>query len=130
MERLRAGDPVQVGVYRIVGRLTSSGMRNVFLGLSPSGRKVVVKLINPAHARAPHFRERFAREIAAARQVRGFHTAPVVDANPDADPPWLATAFIEGPSLEDAVSSYGPLSAPEVRTVAAGLTEGLSAIHA
>ena len=84
-------------------------MGQVFLGVSPSGRRVAVKLIHPVHAGTEHFRERFAREIEAARRVGGFHTAPVVDADPHAETPWMVTAYIDGPSLEEGISRYGPL---------------------
>jgi eukaryotic-like serine/threonine-protein kinase len=87
-----------------VGRLGEGGMGRVFLGQSRGGRKVAVKVVHPAHARDPEFHRRFAREVAAARQVGGFHTAVVVDADPDADPPWMATAYIAGPSLAAAVA--------------------------
>jgi serine/threonine protein kinase len=105
-------------------------MGQVYLGVSPGGRSVAVKLIHPAHAGTAHFRERFAREIDAARKVGGFHTALVVDADPHADPPWMVTAFIEGPSLQEAVSRDGPLPPDKVRVLGAGLAEGLAAIHA
>ena len=130
MDRLQAGDPASVGGYRLLGRLGAGGMGQVFLGQSPGGRMVAVKLIHPAHAGTPHFRERFAREIEAARRVGGFHTAPVVDADPLADPPWMVTAYIEGPSLQDAVGRYGPMPPDRLRALAAGLAEGLAAIHA
>jgi eukaryotic-like serine/threonine-protein kinase len=84
MDSLKPGDPVAVGSYRIIARLGAGGMGQVFLGASPSGRKVAVKLIHPGYASDPQFRERFISEIAAARLVGGFHTAQVVDA----DPPW------------------------------------------
>ncbi|HTX26668.1 MAG TPA: serine/threonine-protein kinase [Streptosporangiaceae bacterium] len=119
-----------MGGYRLLGRLGTGGMGQVFLGMSPSGRRVAVKLIHPVHAGTEHFRERFAREIEAARRVGGFHTAPVVDADPHADPPWMVTAYIDGPSLEEAVGRYGPLYAERVRALGAGLAEGLAAIHA
>jgi serine/threonine protein kinase len=96
---LKTGDPELVGGYRLLGRLGVGGMAQVFLGTSPGGRKVAVKLIRPEYADDAEFRRRFAREIAAARQVGGFHTAAVVDADPDADPPWMVTAYIPGPSL-------------------------------
>jgi sugar lactone lactonase YvrE/predicted Ser/Thr protein kinase len=115
-----------VGSYQLVGRLGTGGMGQVFLAVSPGGRRVAVKLIHPAET--AQFRDRFAREIEAARRVGGFHAAPVVDADPDADPPWMATAYIEGPSLEEAVR--GPLPPDEVRALGAGLAEGLAAIHA
>ena len=130
MDPLQPGDPVSVGSYRLLGRLGAGGMGQVFLGISPGGRRVAVKVIHPFHLRAPHFRERFAREIEAARRVGGFHTAPVVDADPQASPPWMVTAFIEGPSLQDAVDRDGPLPPGEVRALGAGLAEGLAAIHA
>jgi Tol biopolymer transport system component len=130
MEGLQRGDPASVGGYQLLGRLGAGGMGQVFLGVSPSGRRVAVKLIHPVHAGQEHFRERFAREIEAARRVGGFHTAPVVDADPHADPPWMVTAYIDGPSLEEAVRRHGPLPPERVRALGAGLAEGLAAIHA
>jgi serine/threonine protein kinase len=130
MEGLRHGDPESVGGYQLLGRLGAGGMGQVFLGVSPSGRRVAVKLIHPVLAGTEHFRERFAREIEAARRVGGFHTAPVVDADPHADPPWMVTAYIEGPSLQEAVDMNGELPPVRVRTLGAGLAEGLAAIHA
>jgi hypothetical protein len=102
----------------------------VFLGETPGGRKVAVKLIRPDFGQDAQFRERFAREVEAARRVGGFHTAMVVDADPHADPPWMATAFIEGASLADKVARGGPLQWREVRELGAALAEGLAAIHA
>ncbi len=130
MEALRAGDPRQVGAYRLLGRLGAGGMGQVFLGESPGGRQVAVKLVLPQHAADAEFRQRFAREVAAAREVGGFHTAPVVDADPYADPPWMVTAYIPGPSLEAAVRQNGPLEPGEVRRLGAALAEGLAAVHA
>jgi len=104
-------------------------MGRVFLGVSPGGRQVAVKLIHSELAGDRQFRERFAREIEAARRVGGFHTAPVVDADPEADPPWMVTAYIRGPSLLDAVTERGPLSLDQVCTLGAELAEGLAAIH-
>jgi serine/threonine protein kinase len=130
MDALQPGDPASVGGYWLLGRLGAGGMGQVYLGVSPGGRKVAVKLIHPVHAQAAQFRERFAREIDAARRVGGFHTAPVVDADPHAHPPWMITAYIEGPSLHEAVSRSGPLPPRGVRALGAGLAEGLGAIHA
>jgi hypothetical protein len=130
MDALRPDDPVSVGAYRLVGRIGAGGMGRVYLGVSPGGRKVAVKLIQPDYASTPEFRERFAREVEAARRVGGFHTAQVVDADPFADPPWMVTAYIPGLSLQAAVSDGGPLGPDEIRALGAGLAEGLAAIHA
>jgi predicted Ser/Thr protein kinase len=129
VEALQAGDPGKVGHYRLIGRLGEGGMGRVYLGLSPGGRQVAVKLINPGRA-GSQFRERFAREVEAARRVGGFHTAPVVDADPAGDPPWMVTAYIQGPSLHEAVLEQGPFGLAPARALGAGLTEGLAAIHA
>jgi len=119
-----------VGSYRLLGRLGTGGMGQVFAGVSPGGRQVAVKVIHPAHAGTSQFRERFALEVEAARKVGGFHTAQVVDADPQADPPWMVTAYVDGPSLQDAVERDGPLPPGRVRALGAGLAEGLAAIHA
>ncbi|MFI6520566.1 WD40 repeat domain-containing serine/threonine protein kinase [Spirillospora sp. NPDC050679] len=130
MDALRADDPRQVGPYRLEGRLGAGGMGEVFLAASPSGRKVAVKLVRAQYAADPEFRRRFAREIEAARRVGGFHTAQVVDADPDAASPWMVTAFVPGPSLRQVVLRQGPLAPRAVRELGAGLAEGLTAIHA
>jgi serine/threonine protein kinase len=129
MEPLEPGDPVQVGVYRLLGRLGAGGMGQVFLGVSRGGRKVAVKILRAELVTDAAFRGRFAREVAAARTVNGFYTAPVIDADPEATPPWMVTAYVEGPSLAAAVAERGPFSEPEVRDLAAALSEGLAAIH-
>jgi serine/threonine protein kinase/cyclophilin family peptidyl-prolyl cis-trans isomerase len=105
-------------------------MGQVFLGASPGGRNVAVKVMLQQHAADQEFRQRFRREVAAARQVGGFHTAPVVDADPDADPPWMVTAYIPGLSLDATVRESGPLDSAAVRALGAALAEGLAAIHA
>jgi serine/threonine protein kinase/WD40 repeat protein len=130
MEQLKPGDPSKVGNYRLIGRLGEGGMGQVYLGLSPGGRQVAVKVIHAGYASGKQFRERFAREIEAARRVGGFHTASVVDADPTADPPWMVTAFIHGLSLQQAVAEGGPFSLARVCRLGAGLAEGLAAIHA
>jgi predicted Ser/Thr protein kinase len=127
---LRPGDPRRVGGYKLTGLLGEGGMGQVFLGRSRSGRPVAVKLIRPEYARQPAFRERFAREVAAARMVGGFHAVPVVDADPRAERPWMATAYIAAPSLQDRVDTSGPLGTAKVARVGAHLAEGLGAIHA
>jgi serine/threonine protein kinase len=110
---LEAGDPVQVGAYRLLGRLGHGGMGQVFLGVSRGGRQVAVKVMRPDLVADPELRARFAREVAAARTVNGFYTAPVVDAAPDATPPWMITAYVQGPSLAAAVDE--PARLPSLR---------------
>jgi serine/threonine protein kinase len=130
VQELLPQDPRQVGRYPLLGRLGAGGMGLVFLGQSPGGRLVAVKLIRTELAADPDFRARFAREVDAARHVSGFFTAPVVDANLDGPQPWLVTAYVPGPSLADAVDWQGPLPAATVLALAAGLAEGLGAVHA
>lgn len=105
-------------------------MGRVFLGVSPGGRRVAVKVVHARFARDPGFRRRFAREVEAARQVGGFHTALVVAADSDADQPWMATMYIPGPSLREAIAHDGPMDDAGVRGLGAALAEGLATIHA
>lgn len=130
MEPLQPGDPREVGGYRLEGRLAAGGMGQVYLGRSAAGRQVTVKLVRPEHARDPQFRARFTREVQAAQRVGGFHTAQVVAADPDAEIPWMVTAYIPGSSLREVITDGGPLPLEEVRALGAGLAEGLAAIHA
>ena len=127
---LQPGDPRKVGPYWLLGRLGSGGMGRVFLARSPGGRQVAVKMVRAELAEQADFRARFAREVDAARTVSGLFTAPVVDADLDGPVPWLATAYVPGPSLANAVTSHGPLPVTSVLALAAGLAEGLGAIHA
>jgi hypothetical protein len=127
---LRSTDPRVIGPYRLTGRLGSGGMGDVFLGRSAGGRLVAVKVIRPELAEDPEFRTRFRNEVDAARRVNGLYTAPVADADVDGAVPWLATAYVAGPSLDAAVESHGPLPARSVLALAAGLAEGLGAVHA
>jgi eukaryotic-like serine/threonine-protein kinase len=127
---LKPGDPRLIGPYRLVGQLGSGGMGRVFLGLSAGGRPVAVKVIRAELAADQEFRVRFGREVAAARRVSGLFTALVVDADVEGPVPWLATAYVPGPSLSEAVTGYGPMSVQSALALAAGLAEGLSAIHA
>jgi serine/threonine protein kinase len=114
----------------MVGRLGQGGMGQVFLGVSPGGRPVAVKAIRPDLASDPQFRIRFAREVAAARTVSGMFTAMVVGADVDGPIAWLATAYVPGPSLAEAVNEHGPLPEASLLALAAGLAEALAAIHA
>jgi serine/threonine protein kinase len=130
MHDLAPGDPELIGPYRLRGRLGAGGMGRVYVGLSPGGRSVAVKVIRADLAQDAEFRARFRREVAVARTVSGLFTAPVIDADVDGPVPWLATAYVPGPSLADAVSQHGPLPAASVLALARGLAEALSAIHA
>jgi eukaryotic-like serine/threonine-protein kinase len=130
MHELQPGDPELIGPYRLRGRLGAGGMGRVYLGLSPGGRAVAVKVIRSDLAQDSEFRARFRREVGVARTVSGMFTAPVIDADVDGPVPWLATAYVPGPSLADAVSKHGPLPAASVLALARGLAEALSAIHA
>lgn len=126
---LRSTDPTRIGDYELTGRIGGGGMGDVFLGRSPGGRPAAVKVVRDLLADDPRFRERFRREVAAARSVSGAYTAAVLDADPDAERPWLATAYIDGPSLLARVSDGGPLDAQETRALGAGLAEALRDIH-
>ena len=129
-QKLQPGDPRKVGQYWLLGLLGSGGMGRVFLGRSPGGRLVAVKVIRAELAEQAEFRNRFVREVASARTVSGVFTAAVVDADVDAVVPWLATAYVPGLSLADTITRHGPLPATSVLALAAGLAEGLGAIHA
>ncbi|WP_245930997.1 serine/threonine-protein kinase [Actinokineospora auranticolor] len=129
MRELRAGDPTRIGDFALVARLGRGAMGTVFLGRSPGGRPVAVKVARAELADDPAFRARFRQEIDMARAVGGFWTAAVVGADPDAERPWLATEYVAGPTLSEAVSTNGPLAEPVVRALMAGLAEALAAIH-
>ncbi|MFE9593187.1 serine/threonine-protein kinase [Streptomyces sp. NPDC006294] len=120
----------RIGGYLVERCLGEGGMGTVHLARSRGGRPVAVKVARPELAADPSFRERFRAEVAAARKVGGFHTAPVVDADPDADPPWLATAYIPGPTLADLIGTQGAMDEPSLRTLGAALAEALIAVHA
>src|SRR6185312_11866895 len=130
MDSLRPGDPQRVGHYVLTGRLGAGGMGEVFFGRSRAGRPVAVKLIYPIYANDDDFRRRFRLEVEAGRKVGGFHAAQVIDADPDAERPWMVTAYVAGPSLEQVLREQKALPADDVRVLGAGVAEALGAIHA
>ncbi|MFI7502906.1 PQQ-binding-like beta-propeller repeat protein [Streptomyces sp. NPDC049687] len=130
MKPLRPEDPQKLGPYRIVARLGAGGMGRVYLAMSSAGRTVAVKVIRPEMAEDKNFRIRFRREVAAAAAVGGVYTAPVVDAAPDDETPWLATVYVPGPTLAEAVAAHGPLPVDTVLALGAGIAEALIAVHA
>jgi serine/threonine protein kinase len=129
MEPLSADDPRQVSVYRLQARLGAGGMGRVYLAASPGGRAVALKVVHPELARDPEFMQRFRREVESAEAVSGAYTAPVIGAGPDDSPPWMATAYVPGPSLAELVRQSGPLPEAAVWRLAGGLVEALQAIH-
>src|SRR5215475_15687448 len=126
---LHRRDPDRVGPYALLGRLGAGSMGRVYLGKSAAGRLVAVKTIKSEYAEEADFRARFTQEVAAARQVSGVFTAAVVAADPDAEVPWLATAYVPAPTLARLVETCGPLPVPVVRWLAAGCAEALESIH-
>jgi serine/threonine protein kinase len=129
VQPLRRWDPDRIGPYAIIGKLGAGAMGQVFLASSPAGRLVAVKTIRVELAEEAGFRARFAREVAAARRVSGVFTASVIEADADADLPWVATAYVPAPSLTTLVRKTGPLPVPAVRWLAAGCAEALQSIH-
>ena len=130
MEPLSADDPRMIGEFRLHSRLGAGGMGQVYLGFSPAGRAVAIKVVHPQLARDQEFLQRFGREVAAARAVSGMYAAPVVGSGLNDTPPWLATAYVPGPPLAAVVARYGALPEAATWRLAAGLAEALRAVHA
>ncbi|MFJ8648464.1 serine/threonine-protein kinase [Streptomyces sp. NPDC093546] len=127
---LQADDPPVVAGYRLAARLGAGGMGRVYLSHTQGGRPVAIKVVRPELADDPAFRRRFRREVEAARRVRGAYTAELIDADTDGAPPWLATLYVPGPSLTEAVARRGPLPVPAVLWLMAGVAEALQSVHA
>ncbi|WP_234104620.1 protein kinase domain-containing protein, partial [Streptomyces venezuelae] len=118
-----------IGPFRVVAELGQGGMGRVLLGVAPDGRLVAVKQVHAELAGDDGFRARFRREVTASRQVSGAYTAPVVDADPDAETPWFAAQFVPGPSLSQALDAVGALPLESSRLLAAGLAQALADVH-
>ncbi|WP_037605310.1 protein kinase domain-containing protein [Streptacidiphilus rugosus] len=129
MQPLENDDPSSIGPYRLVARLGAGGMGRVYLARSAGGRTVAVKVVRAELADSADFRARFRREVAAAQAVDAAYTARVVDADRDSATPWLATSYVLGPSLNEAVAAHGPLPEHSVRALGAVLAEALRSIH-
>jgi predicted Ser/Thr protein kinase/NADH:ubiquinone oxidoreductase subunit K len=130
MQPLTSEDPAEVGGYRLHGRLGAGGMGRVYMASTPAGRPVALKVVRPELGEDQVFRARFRQEIQAARRVHGLYTAQVLDADPAATPPWLVTAYVPGPSLQEAVTGHGPMPEAMAFRLVAGIAEALQAIHA
>ncbi|MFF4018884.1 serine/threonine-protein kinase [Streptomyces sp. NPDC001843] len=126
----RPGDPSRIGPYRIVGRLGAGGMGTVHAGVTRDGMRVAVKVIHPEQAQEPEFRARFRREVELSSRVTGPHLVPLLAADPDAPTPWLATAYVPGPTLNEHILAHGPLTGGSLYAFAAATAQALAAIHA
>lgn len=129
LDPLADDDPAEIAGYRLGARLGSGGMGRVYLAFTRGGRPVALKVVRPDFSEDQEFRLRFRQEVAAARLVHGLYTAQVLDADPDASPPWLVTAYVPGPSLQQAVAEHGPMPPQTVLPLMAGVAEALQAIH-
>ena len=130
MQPLTSDDPAAIGGYRLEARLGSGGMGRVYLAFTPAGRPVALKVVRSDLGDDRDFRIRFEQEIQAARRVRGLYTAELIDADPAATPPWLVTAYVPGPSVEEVIDRDGPMPEAMVFRLIAGVAEALQAIHA
>jgi serine/threonine protein kinase/outer membrane protein assembly factor BamB len=129
MQSLAADDPQWIGSYRLLARLGSGGMGHVYFARSPGGRTTALKVVRPELAGDPTFRARFRREVESARRVSGVFTAPVLDADAEGPIPWLAVAYVPGPTLHEAIPAHGTMNEAGLRSLGAGLAEALVAVH-
>lgn len=126
---LKADDPAVVGGYRLAAVLGAGGMGKVYLSYTPGGRPLAIKVIRPEFSEDPEFRRRFQQEVRAAQRVQGLYTAPVIDSDTEGAQPWLATAYVPGPSLAHAVARHGGLPLRSVLLLTVGVAEALGVIH-
>jgi serine/threonine protein kinase len=126
---LTEDDPRAVAGYLLRARLGAGGMGKVYLSYTPGGRPVAIKVIRPEFAEDPEFRRRFQQEVRAAQRVQGLYTAPVIDSDTEGPHPWLATAYVQGPSLQTAVAAHGAMPVATVLLLVAGIAEALQVIH-
>ncbi len=129
MDALKAQDPARIGAYTLLARLGAGGMGQVYLGRSPGGRLVAIKVIRDEIADHPEALARFRREVETVRLVRSAYTANLIDASLDSSPYWLATEYVSGPTLSKAVGARGPMPPETCRRLFAALAEGLAAVH-
>ncbi|WP_043261582.1 serine/threonine-protein kinase [Streptomyces sp. e14] len=125
----RPGDPARIGPYRVVGRLGAGGMGTVHAALAPDGTRVAVKVIHPQQAQEPEFRARFRREVDLSSRVSGPYLVPLLAADADAQTPWLATAYVPGPTLNEHVLAHGPLGGASLHALATATARALADVH-
>jgi serine/threonine protein kinase len=130
VEPLAGGDPGQIAAYRVQARLGASAAGLVYLAAAPDGRPVAVTLIRPEFAQDPAFRERLAEQLAAVRALQSPHLAPLLDADPVGPQPWLATGYVPGPSLQQAIAQYGPMPTGTALLLASSVAQALATAHA
>jgi hypothetical protein len=129
VDPLASSDPERLGAYRLLGRLGAGGMGVVFLGETPEGTRVAIKLVHPGLLDDPEVRGRFRSEVGRARQVPPGCTAAFLDADLDHQPPYLVVEYVDGPSLAEVVARSGPLGPEALRPLAAGVATALAGIH-